>query len=62
MTHSELKYEIQKVIGHVPDSVLEEVLGYLKQLQSSPADKVKLSQTLKRILSQDKELLEKLAQ
>jgi hypothetical protein len=62
MTHSELKYEIQKVIDHVPDNILEDVLDYLKQIQNIPADKIELSRNLKRILSEDKELLEKLAQ
>jgi hypothetical protein len=61
MTHSELKLEIQKAIDHVPDTVLEEILGYLKQLQSSSEDKVELSRNLKRILLEDKELLQKLA-
>jgi hypothetical protein len=62
MTHSELKYEIQKAIDHVPDTVLEEILGYLKQLQATSAEGIELSKNLKRILSEDKELLEKLAQ
>ena len=62
MTHSELKYEIQQVIDNVPDSVLEEVLNYLKVVQANPVDKIMLSKNMKRILSEDKELLEKLAQ
>ena len=62
MTHNELKYEIQQVIDNVPDSILEDVLNYLKVLQANPADKIMLSSNLKRILSEDKELLEKLAQ
>ena len=62
MTHSELKYEIQQVIDNVPDSVLEKVLNYLKVVQANPVDKIMLSKNMKRILSEDKELLEKLAQ
>jgi len=62
MTHNELKQELQQVIDRVPDSVLEEVLNYLKVFQANPVDKVELSSNLKRILSEDKELLEKLAQ
>ena len=62
MTHSELKYEIQQVIDNVPDSVLQEVLNYLKVVQANPVDKIMLSKNMKRILSEDKELLEKLAQ
>lgn len=62
MTHTELKNEIQKAIDNAPDSLLEELLSYLKQLQAVPTDKVELSRNLKQILSEDRELLEKLAQ
>ena len=62
MTHTELKDEIQKVIDHVPDNVLADVLDYLKKLQNTTPDKIDLSRNLKKILSEDKELLEKLAQ
>ena len=62
MTHNQLKEEIQKVIDHMPDNVLEDALEYLKQLKISPSDTIELSKNLKRILSEDKELLQKLAQ
>ena len=60
-TH-DLKTEIQKSLDHVPDSVLENILTYLKAAESHSDDRVLLMRRLKQILSEDKELLEKLAQ
>ena len=62
MTKAELKIEIQKVINNVPENILEDVLDFLKELQEQPANKVKLANNLRQILSEDKELLERLAQ
>jgi hypothetical protein len=62
MTTIQLKTEIQKVLDQVPENVLPEILNYLKQIQHQSPDQVKLSNNLKKILSEDKELLEKLAQ
>jgi hypothetical protein len=42
--------------------VLQDVLDFLKELQNQPADKIRLTNNLRQILSEDKELLEKLAQ
>jgi len=61
MTTVQLKTEIQKVLDQVPETVLPEILVYLKQIQHQSPDQVKLSNNLKKILSEDKELLEKLA-
>jgi mRNA-degrading endonuclease RelE of RelBE toxin-antitoxin system len=62
MTKLQIQTEIQKVLDNVPESVLQDVLDFLKELQDQPADKVKLTNNLRQILSEDKELLEKLAQ
>lgn len=62
MTKLQIQTEIQKVLDNVPESVLHDVLDFLKELQERPADKVKLTNNLRQILSEDKELLEKLAQ
>ncbi len=62
MTKAELKIEIQKVINNVPENILEDVLDFLKELQEQPSNKVKLANNLRQILSEDKELLERLAQ
>lgn len=62
MTKLQIQTEIQKVLDNFPESVLQDVLDFLKELQEQPADKVKLTNNLRQILSEDKELLEKLAQ
>jgi hypothetical protein len=61
ITTVDLKYEIQKVIDTVPDSVLVDILDYLKQIQISPSEKIDLSRNLGQILREDKELLHRLA-
>lgn len=62
MNTIEVKAEIQKVLNTVPDDVLETVLEYLRTVALNDKNKVTLSQNLQKILSEDKELLEKLAQ
>ena len=62
MTKTQLIIEIQKVIDSVPETVLQDVLDFLKELQDLPVDKVKLTNNLRQILSEDKKLLERLAQ
>ena len=61
MTKIQLQTEIQKVLDNVPESVLQDVLDFLKELQNQPSDKIKLANNLRQILSEDKELLERLA-
>ncbi len=62
MTKTQIQTEIQKVLESVPEAILQDVLDFLKVLQDQPADKVRLTNNLRQILSEDKELLEKLAQ
>lgn len=62
MTTQQLKSEIQKTLDRIPEGVLQEILDYLKSLQSKSKDEVQLSRHLRQILAEDKELLEKLAQ
>lgn len=57
----EIKSKIQKFLDQVPENVREDILNYLKQAQSKSSDKVEMSRNLKKILKEDKELLEKLA-
>ncbi|MFN7706143.1 MAG: hypothetical protein ACK5OS_16110 [Chryseotalea sp.] len=61
MTTQDIKLEIQKSLDRVPDSVLQNVLDYLKQAENQSEEKVKLIKNLKEILSEDKELLARLA-
>jgi hypothetical protein len=62
MTKTEIQTEILKVLDNVPETILQDVLDFLKALQEQPADKVSLTNNIRQILSEDKELLEKLAQ
>ena len=62
MTTRELKTEIQKVLDTVPETILEDILSYLRQLQNQSKDKVELSHQLRQIIAEDKELLQKLAE
>jgi len=62
MTTKEVKTEIQKVLDRVPDNLLHDILDYLKAIQSKSPDTVKLSKNLKKIIFEDKALLERLAQ
>ena len=61
MTTKEIKSEIQKSLDKVPDSVLEDILNFLKQAENQPTDKISLTRNLKKIMTEDKELLERLA-
>jgi site-specific recombinase len=61
MTTKEIKSEIQKSLDNVPESVLQDILDFLKQAENQPADRLNLMKDLRDILSQDKELLERLA-
>lgn len=62
MTTKQIKSRIQRALDNVPENVLEEILNYLEEIQGKSADKVVMSQRIRKILSEDKELLEKLAQ
>ncbi len=62
MTKQQLKTEIQKVLDNVPETVLQDILTYLKEIEGKTTDEVEMSSLLRKILSEDKELLEKLAQ
>ena len=61
MTTKQIKTEIQKVLDEIPEAVLEDILNYLISIQSKSSDVVSLSRNMSKILSEDRELLEKLA-
>jgi hypothetical protein len=61
MTTNEIKSEIQKSLDNVPESVLQDILDFLKQAENQPADRLNLMKDLRDILAEDKELLERLA-
>ena len=59
MSKEAIKFEISKILDQFSDQALEELLSFLKDLNSKDA---KNNQTLTKILLEDKELLIKLAQ
>ena len=61
MSTKEIKKEIQKSLDNVPDSVLQDILDFLKQAEKQPAGRLSLTKNLRDILTEDKELLERLA-
>jgi len=61
MTSVEIRSEIEKVLDQVPENTLIDVLSFLNELKTKSADDVRLAANLKKILSEDRELLKKLA-
>lgn len=57
----ELTQEITQIVNTLPKDVLGEVLHYLRQVEKVSQEKMRLSLNLKTILTEDRELLEKLA-
>ena len=57
----EVKQEIVQIVDKLPDEILEELLQYLRQVEKTSTEKMRLSLNLKTILTEDRELLEKLA-
>jgi hypothetical protein len=62
MSKDEIKHEINRVLDHFSDQALAELLTFLKQLESRNNNAFLSSSDLQKILSEDKQLLEKLAQ
>ena len=61
MSISELKSEIQKALESAPEFVLEDVLAILKQAQTTSKENLTLTYHLRKILTEDKNLLDRLA-
>lgn len=61
MSKEEIKYEICKVLDHFPDEELGEIFAFLKKLENKPREAL-ITTSLNKILSEDKELLTRLAQ
>ena len=62
MSKDEIKYEINKVLDRFSDKSLEELLAFLKGIDDKHRATIFNSDTLQKILSEDKDLLQKLAQ
>lgn len=61
MTMKEIKSEIQRSLDNVPESVLMDVLAFLKRAEQEPAEKLDLAVNIRDILDEDRQLLERLA-
>ncbi len=61
MKTTEIKEEINKIIDKLPDEILGDLLEYLQQVEKNTTGKFPLTKNLRKILTEDKELLEKLA-
>ncbi|MDP4679325.1 MAG: hypothetical protein NWS46_03060 [Cyclobacteriaceae bacterium] len=62
MSREEVKTAINDLLENTSEQVLQEVYDYLKSVQGKSDQPVSLSQNLRTILTEDKELLERLAQ
>ncbi len=56
-----VKQEITQIVNTLPNTVLSELLHYLRQVEKVSQEKMRMSLNLKTILTEDRELLEKLA-
>ena len=62
MSKDQIKDEIIKVLDLMPEKELEGLLSFLKNVEGKSTDSFLDSSKLKAILTEDKELLQKLAQ
>lgn len=62
MSREEVKTAINQLLDNSSEQVLKEIFDYLKSIDSKSEYTLTLSQNLRTILKQDKELLERLAQ
>ena len=62
MTSVEIKNEITKVLDQVPEELLLDILDLIKEVQSEKPSKTSLILNFKKILQEDSEVLQKLAQ
>ncbi|NBW39250.1 MAG: hypothetical protein EBR30_30365 [Cytophagia bacterium] len=61
MTKQEIKSEIQKSLDRLPESVLQDVLAFLRQVEGQPMAKVNMASNLRTILEEEQHLLQRLA-
>lgn len=61
MSKEEIKDEINKVLNHLPDKTLQDILSLLKNIESKQTLSLVDHTVLEKIIAEDKYLLEKLA-
>ncbi|MCP4457757.1 MAG: hypothetical protein GY816_07005 [Cytophagales bacterium] len=62
MSREEVKSAINELLDNTPEQVLNEVFEYLKTVETKSEESISMSHNLRTILTEDKELLERLAQ
>jgi hypothetical protein len=62
MNEQNVKIEIHKVIDMLPDDISKDVLEYLKSILKKSSDEVRTSNNLSKIIKEDRNLLNRLAQ
>jgi hypothetical protein len=62
MKEQNVKTEIHKVIDMLPDDISKDVLDYLKSILKKSSNQVRTSNNLSKILKEDRNLLNRLAQ
>jgi predicted transcriptional regulator len=61
MSTQEIKQEIQKLLLEIPEENLAEVLSYLRQVKETSPEEIEFAKNFRKILTEDKKLLKKLA-
>jgi hypothetical protein len=61
MSKDEIKYEINKVLDHFSDKALQDLLTFLRNLEGTQSASLFNNESIEKILTEDKELLKKLA-
>lgn len=61
MSKDEIKSEINKVLDHLSDKALSDLLSFLQNLESKQSISLLDKSTLQKILTEDEDLLHKLA-
>jgi hypothetical protein len=61
MTTQDLKKKINKAIEEVPESYLPDILSYLNQLKKTTHKNIDALENFRKILKEDRTLLQKLA-
>lgn len=61
MSKEEIKHEIRRVLDRLPDKALQDILAFLKTMKGTQTFSFADRAALDKILSEDKDLLEKLA-
>jgi hypothetical protein len=62
MSKDEIKHEINKALDHLSDKELQELLSFLKNKENERPISIVNKTAVEKILTEDKTLLQKLAQ